>query len=63
MNPKSLFPVDFVSHDVVEVIRCDKPVFVEISLAENVIDFIFSQVFSQFFGNFLEFVDCDFALS
>jgi len=52
-----------MSHDVVEVIRGNETILIEIGFAENVIDFIFSQVLSQFLGDFLQLVDGDLALS
>jgi hypothetical protein len=52
-----------MSHDVVEVIRCNKTILIEICLAENVIELIISQILTQFFGDFLQLVDGDFALS
>lgn len=60
---KSLFPIDFVSHDIVEVISSYKTVFVKIGFCENVVDLIFSKLFSQFGSDFLEFMDCDFSLN
>ncbi len=63
MNPSiriflSLLPVNLVSHDVVEVISSHKSIIVQISLGENVLDFIVSQFLSQILGNLLQFKSC-----
>jgi hypothetical protein len=43
---ESLLPIDLVSHDIVEIVSSDKTVFVEVGLAEHVVEVIFSEVFS-----------------
>jgi len=50
----SLFPINFVGHDVVEVFSSDESVIVQIGLGENVLDLIVSQVFSQILSDLLE---------
>ena len=60
---ESLVPIDFVSHDVVEVITSDKTVVIKVSLKENVVKLIFSKVFSQFLRNFLQLGNCNFSLN
>ena len=51
---ESLFPVNLVGHDVVEVISGYESIIVQISLGENVLNFIISQVLSQFLGDLLQ---------
>jgi len=43
---RSLFPINFVGHDVVEVITAHESVFVEIGLWENVVDFFLAKLFA-----------------
>lgn len=52
-----------MGHDVVEIVRGDKSIIIKISLEEHVVDLVFSQVFSQFLGDLLEFSGGDFALN
>ena len=59
----SLVPVDLVSHDVVEVIGSDETVLVEVSLREDVIDLLLSQVLSQILRDLLQLVGGDLALN
>ena len=58
----SLFPINFVSHDVVEVINCDKSIIIQIGLGEDVLNFFFGQVFSQILGNLFQLQCGDTAL-
>lgn len=51
---ESLFPVNFVGHDVVEIVSSDESIIVQISLGEDVLNFIISQVLSQFLGDLLQ---------
>ncbi len=41
-------------HDVVEIVSGHESVVVQVSLSENVLDLIVSQVLSQFLGDFLQ---------
>lgn len=50
----SLFPINFVSHDVVEVINCDKSIIIQIGLGEDVLNFFLCQVFSQILSNLFQ---------
>ena len=59
----SLFPINFVSHDVIKVISSDESIIIQIGFGENVLDFIISQVFSQFLSNFFEFCYGEFSSS
>jgi len=49
----SLFPVDLVGHDVVEVIGCHEAIFVQVGFAEDVDQFLLSQIFAQLLGHLL----------
>ena len=51
---QSLFPVNFVCHDVVEIVSGNESVVVQICLGENVLDLVVSQVLSQFLGDLLQ---------
>ena len=59
---QSLFPVDLVGHDVVEVITGDEAVVIEIGLVEHVVPLVLSEVLAQFLADFLELVNSDLAL-
>ncbi len=59
----SLFPVDLVGEDVVEVVAGDKSVVVEVGLHEDLLDLLVVEVFSEVLGNLLEFVGGDLSLS
>jgi hypothetical protein len=48
---QSLFPVDFVSHDVVEIVSCYESIVVQIGLHKNFIKLFVIQIFSQFVSN------------
>jgi hypothetical protein len=58
----SLFPVDLVGHDVVEVVGSDEAVVVEVGLHEDLLDFLVSEVLAEVMGDLLELVDGEFAL-
>ncbi len=58
----SLFPIDLVGHDVVEVVGSDETIVVEVGLLEDLLDFLVGQVLSEVVGDFLELVDRQFAL-
>jgi hypothetical protein len=51
-----------VAHDVVEVISSDKTVVIEVSLHENLLDFLVIEVFNKVLGDLLELVGGDLAL-
>ena len=55
----SLFPINLVSHDAVEVISSDKSIIVQICLGENVLNLVVSQVLSQFLSDLLQFKGCE----
>jgi len=59
----SLFPVDLVGHDVVEVISHNESVIIEVSLFEHVVDLFLGKVLAQVLGDFLELQSGDLALS
>lgn len=44
-----------MGHDVVEIITSDKSIIIEVSLGEDMLNFIISQVFSQILSNLFEF--------
>ena len=50
----SLFPVNLVSHDVVEIVSSDKSIIVQIGLGENVLNLVISQILSQFLSDLLQ---------
>jgi hypothetical protein len=52
-----------VGHNVVEVIASNKSVFIKVSLREDVVDFILSEMLSQFGSNFLQLMYGDFSLN
>jgi hypothetical protein len=51
-----------VSHNVVEVFLSDKSIIVEISLVEDVLDFLIGQILAQILSNFLELKGGEFSL-
>ena len=59
----SLFPVDLVGHDVVEVISHNETIVVEVSLFEHVVDLFFGKVLAQVLSDLLELQSGDLALS
>lgn len=59
----SLIPINFVGHDVVEVIASHEAVFVEVGLAEDMVDFILGKVLSQLSSNLLQLVHSDLSLN
>ncbi len=54
LSIESLFPVNLVGHDVVEIVSGNESIIIQISLGENVLNFIISQVFSQFSSDLLQ---------
>ena len=50
-----MFPINFVSHDIVEIVSGDESIIVQIGFGEDVLDFLISQVFSQILGDLFEF--------
>lgn len=50
-----MFPINFVSHDVVEIVTSDKSIVVQIGFGEDVLDFLIGQILSQILGDLLEF--------
>ena len=56
---ESLFPVNLVGHDVVEIVSGNESIIIQISLGENVLNFIISQVFSQFSSDLLQLQSCE----
>ena len=56
---ESLIPINFVGHDVVEIISGDKSIVIQISLGENVLNFIIVQGFSQFLSDLFQFGSSD----
>ena len=59
---QSLFPVDLMSHDVVEIVAGHETVLIEIGLGEDVVDFVLAQLLSQLGCDFLELLHCDLSL-
>ena len=59
----SLFPINFVGHDIVEVVSSHESVFVEVSFGENVVDLVVSEVFSEFLGDLFKFEGSDLSLN
>jgi hypothetical protein len=57
-----LLPVDLVGEDVVEIVSSHKTVVIEISLHENLLDFLVIEVFNKVLGDLLELVGGDLAL-
>jgi len=55
----SLFPINSVSHDVVEVITGDKSIIIEIGLSEDLVNFLVVQVLSQFVSYFFQLQSCN----
>jgi molybdopterin-binding protein len=51
---ESLFPVNLVGHDVVEIVSGDESIIIQIGLGEDVLNFIISQVLSQFSSDLLQ---------
>ncbi len=51
---ESLFPVNLVGHDVVEIVSGNESIIIQIGLGENVLNFIISQVLSQFSSDLLQ---------
>ncbi len=43
---ESLFPVNLVGHDVIEIVTSDESIIVQIGLGEDVLNFVVSQVLS-----------------
>jgi hypothetical protein len=58
-----LVPIDLVGEDVVEVVSSDKTVVIEVSLHEDLLDFLIIEVFSEVLGNLLELVGGDLSLN
>ena len=59
----SLFPINFVAHDIVEVVSSHESVFIEVGFRENVVDLVISEVFSKFLGDLFKFEGCDLSLN
>lgn len=59
----SLIPINFVGHDVVEIIASHEAVLVQIGLAEDMIDLILGKVLSQLSCNLLQLVHSDLSLN
>jgi hypothetical protein len=59
---RSLFPVDLVGHDVVEVVGSHETIVIEVSLLEDLLDLLVSKVLSEVVGNLLKLVDGQFTL-
>jgi hypothetical protein len=57
-----LLPVDLVGGDVVEIVSSHKTVVIEVSLHENLLDFLVIEVFTKVLGDLLELVGGDLAL-
>ena len=58
-----MFPIDLVGEDVVEVVSSHKTVVIEVSLHEDLLDFLIIELLSEVLGNLLEFVGGDFSLN
>ena len=59
----SLLPINFVGHDVVEIVGGDKSIIIEISLEEHMVNLVFGQILSQFLSNLFELSGGDLALN
>ena len=55
-------PINFVGHDVIEVILGDESIVVKVSLNEDFFNFFVSHVFSEILGNFFEVKGGEFSL-
>jgi hypothetical protein len=60
---RSLIPIGFVGHDVVEVITSDESIIIEVSFEEHMVDLVFGKVLSQFLSDLLEFSGGDLSLN
>ena len=58
-----MFPINLVGEDVVEVVSSDKTVVIEVSLHEDLLDFLIVEVFSEVLGDLLELVGGDLSLN
>ena len=52
-----------MGQDVVKVVSSHETIIIKISLHENLLDFLVSQVFTKIFGDLLEFVGGDLSLN
>jgi hypothetical protein len=52
-----------MGEDVVEIVSSHETVIIEVSLHENLLDFLVIKVFSKILGNLLELVGGDFSLN
>ena len=52
-----------MGHDVVEIVRCDESIIIEISLEEHMVNLVFGQILSQFLSNLFELSGGDLALN
>lgn len=60
---ESLFPIDLMGHNVVEVVGSHEAVLVKVSLAENMVDLILSKILAQLLGHFLQLMHRNLALN
>ena len=51
-----------MGHDVVEIVSGNESIIVKISLVEDVVNLVLSQVLTQVLSDLLEFVGSDFSL-
>lgn len=58
----SLLPINLMSHDVVEIIACDKPVIIQISFGKIMLNFIVCQSLSKILSDFFKLQGGDSAL-
>jgi hypothetical protein len=59
---QSLVPIDLVGHDVVEIVGSHETIIVEVSLHEDLLNFLVSQVLSEVMGDLLQLVNSELAL-
>lgn len=60
---RSLIPINFVGHDVVEIVSSNETILIKISLAENVVKLFFGKILTKISGDLLQLVNSDLTLN
>lgn len=60
---RSLFPIDFMGEDVVEIVRVNESIIIEIGLHEHLVKILIIKVLSQIFGDLLKLQNSDLSLN
>jgi len=59
---ESLLPIDFVGHDVVEIVSSHETIIIKIGLNEDLIQILIVQILTQIMSDFLQLSNTDLSL-